>query len=106
MSQSREICVKDVLSNLATELADLAKVAASFDEMIGDFFSCDGSQASMTPEMLQNVDLFRQRMDCIALLCRNLACQKMAPHNLDADALIKGVYLEMVRKSCLNASGL
>ncbi|WP_339106773.1 hypothetical protein [Roseovarius rhodophyticola] len=38
MSQSREICVKDVLSNLATELADLAKVAASFDEMIGDFF--------------------------------------------------------------------
>ena len=103
MPKSQDICITDLLSNLADELVDLANTAAGFDEVVGDWFSDRTSVTRMDPAVLQSVDLFRQRMDCIARLSQNLAEQTMAPIQLDANALSEGVYLETVRRACLKA---
>ncbi len=101
MPKSQDICITDLLSNLADELVDLASMAAGFDEVVGDWVSDRTTVAQMNPAVLQSIDLFRQRMDCIARLSQNLAEQTMAPNRLDADALSEGVYLETVRRACL-----
>lgn len=89
------------LGNIANELARLSAIAAMVDETMGDVIVKMGLNDQEHVTALQDVDLLRQSLDCLAVLVNNLAGQQELSMGVHTGEAGEGVYLRDLRDACL-----
>lgn len=95
------IAVPQVLANATEELAGLAQMAGALDEALGDWVLSNPGAPRPPLALLQNADLLRQSIECFERLFRNLTAEDLAASDIASAALVRGVFLESIRVSCL-----
>jgi len=90
-----------VLANAAREVEVMAVKASKIDEAIGDMLvNCSAFGPQIT--LLQEVDMLRQSVDCIQILIDNLSRQELGDCQICPEQVGEGVYLEAIRRGCLD----
>ena len=99
-----ELRLGHVLANAAREMEAMAAKASMIDEAVGDLL-VDYNGGRLPVALLQDVDLLRQSVDCIQILIGNLSRQELGDCLVCPELAGEGVYLEAIRKGCLDRYG-
>ena len=95
-----KIVLGELVANMAGELARLSTTAGRLDEEIGHGMESGPGRRPST-ELIQEVDLLRQSIECIATLTGNLAQQPLPQVAVSSAEVAAGVYLGDLRDACL-----
>lgn len=95
------IPMQTVLQNTATEVERLTRIATVLDEVVGDLIAEAEPAQRDRFAVLQDVDLLRQSLDCLAVLMRNLARCPDQTGTVLPEKAGSGVYLHDLRMACL-----
>ncbi|MEZ5716145.1 MAG: hypothetical protein R3D85_13875 [Paracoccaceae bacterium] len=96
-----KIAIAAVLANATEELGQLARLAGRLDEALGDWILSNPGAPRPPLDLLQNADLLRQSIECFERLFRNLTAEDLSTSDISSSALVRGVFLESIRVSCL-----
>lgn len=90
-----------MLRNMSNEIARLSAIAANVDHVMGDVVKSMQFNDAEHQSALQDVDLLRQSLDCLAVLLSNTADQQDVVKGVLSDVAGEGVYLRDLRDACL-----
>lgn len=99
---SEAIAVKKVVENSGAELAKLARLAGALDERFGDWLS-ENSDVKPPMQILQDVDLVRQKIECFARFFENLSAKVDGLETVTKKDISDGIFLGAL-KSALTKS--